>query len=181
MRWKTIPGFSYYQASACGQIRRDPSKRMRGWGPRRLPGQLLKPCYHDYVDKYLVVRMKDDEGINRVVRVHQIVCRTFNGRKPSPDHCACHKNDERHDNCADNLYWGTKKQNAIDRERNQSSGTACLNSAEVRWVKELYFGDAWRIKELSELFVVKPHVIRGIVTGKSYKWVTNKWGDPHAV
>lgn len=173
MLWKTIPGCSYYQISEFGKVRRDPNKRMRGWGPKRLPGSFLHECYHDRIDKYLVVRLHTDAGKNIVARIHQLVCTTHHGPRPSRKHCALHKNDDKYNNHYENLYWGTKLQNAIDRERNESSGTACLNIAQVRWVKEIYFGDKWSIEEISILFGVKPHVIRGIVKKKSYTWVTD--------
>lgn len=179
--WKTIPGCSYYQASDFGEVRRDPSKRMRGWGLSRLPGSVLHECYHDKIDAYLVVRLITDEGLNLVAKIHQIVCQTFHGPRPSLEHCALHKDDDRYNNRYTNLYWGTKYQNAIDRERNQGSGTACLDEAQVRWIKEIYFGDRWSIDELCRLFGVKPHVIRNIITGKSYTWVTNGLVKSHAL
>ncbi len=173
--WVQVPGCSFYQVSEDGEVRRDPLKRMRGWGPKRPPGGLLHPCYHDRIDKYLVVRMHNDAGKNIVAKVHQVVCAAFHGPRPSNKHCALHKDDDRYNNRESNLYWGTKRQNALDREKNGSSGTARLNSIQVRWVKEIYYGDKWSIEELALLFNVKTHVIRGIVTGKSYQWVTNKW------
>lgn len=180
MLWKTIPGFSFYQVSENGDVRRDPEKRMRGWGPTRPPGGLLHPNYKDKIDKYLMVNIKRDDGKNKGMKIHQLVCMAYCGDRPSKEHCALHKDDCRYNNHFTNLYWGTKHQNAIDREKNQSSGTACLDETQVRWVKEIYFGDRWTIEELAMLFEVRTWVIRGIVTGRSYQWVTNGL-VPHVV
>lgn len=178
--WHTIPGCTYYQVSSIGQVRRDPTKRMRGWGPKRPPGGLLNPCYHDKLDAYLVVRLHTDTGINILKKIHILVCEVFHGDRPD-GYLACHKDDNRYNNVCDNLYWGTKKQNAIDRERNRKSGTACLSPSDVRWMREFRFGDRWSVHELAELFQVSTGVVRGVITGKRYQWVTNKWSDNHVV
>lgn len=60
------------------------------------------------------------QGHNRRVCVHSIICRAFNGPKPSPDHHVLHRNGDKLDNTPENLYWGTPKQNAIDRSNHNT-------------------------------------------------------------
>lgn len=168
--WKEIPGFTNYQMSANGEIRRSLLKRVKGW--HKPPGSLLKFSKHDRKDAYLVVRLKPDTGGKGIVcKIHQLVALTFRGPRPSLLHCALHKDDDRYNNHETNIYWGTKKQNAIDRSVNGRHGLAKLTEPEVLWIKELYFGDCRSANELSQIFNVRPGIIRAIVQGRSYKWV----------
>lgn len=49
---------------------------------------------------------------------HILVCETFNGPKPSPELMCCHKDDDRSNNAASNLYWGSDSDNKKDAIRN---------------------------------------------------------------
>lgn len=55
------------------------------------------------------------------VRVHHLVLFAFHGERPAKA-SGLHKNDIKHDNRAENLYWGSHHDNARDRVRNHSSG-----------------------------------------------------------
>jgi hypothetical protein len=66
---------------------------------------------------YLDATLSFPGQVSRTYAVHCLVCEAFHG--PRPDgHQALHKNDNRSDARADNLYWGTRKQNAEDAWNN---------------------------------------------------------------
>lgn len=54
-------------------------------------------------------------GKPRRANVHGIICRAFNGPRPSPIHYVLHRDGSRTNNLAENLYWGTARMNAADR------------------------------------------------------------------
>lgn len=167
--WYTIPGFSNYQISEAGEVRRDPAIRIKGWGSRRKPGEILKQSKGDRVNKYLVLHLKGDSGLSKVCKVHQLVALTFSGPKPSPSHCALHRDDVKHNNNRSNIYWGTKRDNAIDRSRNGHSN-AKLTLEDALWIRELYHGDKRTYDELAGMFRVRPEAVRQVVLKKTFGW-----------
>ena len=170
MIWKSIPDFSRYEISEFGDVRKAVGQRV-GWS--YAAGTLLKPSFHDRKDKYWVVHLSSDAGQSKVCKIHQLVTRTFHGPKPTPQHCALHKNDDKRNNHFSNLYWGTKKQNAIDRSIN-GHGRATLTKEQVLWIKELYFGDRRTLTELAEMFDTNLNVLSPLVRNKTFLW-TRWW------
>jgi len=55
------------------------------------------------------------DGKRTRVLVHRLVAEVFIGPQPSPEHMVCHKNDQSDDNRVENLYWGTREDNEMDR------------------------------------------------------------------
>lgn len=108
--WKTIPGFESYQVSDLGRV-------------RNMRGQILKQRMNGAREnnKYFAVDLQTrGDGSwrerRRVKKVHRLVLTAFGGL-PKEGQIACHKNDIRTDNRAENLYWGTHKSNAADAIR----------------------------------------------------------------
>jgi len=108
--WKLIPGYSKYEVSSFGHVRRSASGR--GSMPGHVLAHKVSKSGHHYVNI-----AKDGERV-KPVAVHRAVCLAFNGLPPTPDHVACHRNDVKSENTAENLYWGTQQENAADRWRN---------------------------------------------------------------
>ena len=71
--------------------------------------------------RYYAAHMTDADGTERRVNVHRLVAEAF---IPNPDgnQQVLHRNDDRTDNSADNLYWGTPQQNRIDSVANGVHG-----------------------------------------------------------
>lgn len=107
--WRQIPGLEDYEVSRNGQVRR----RASGHGSR--PGHLIKLR----ATKTGHQRFNYSSGARKgTMQVHRAVATAFIGPQPSSRHVVCHRNDTPTDNRADNLYWGTHYDNAIDRFRN---------------------------------------------------------------
>ena len=49
-----------------------------------------------------------------------LVLEAFEGPRPTRKHEACHFDGDKWNNRRDNLYWGTKSQNNLDRTRHRS-------------------------------------------------------------
>jgi hypothetical protein len=175
MLWKTVPGFSIYEVSENGTIRRSLtviSARVGKQAPRLPPGTILKPCFKDKKDAYLCLRLLPDDGSrSKVMKVHVVVALAFHGPKPYPEACALHKNDDRYHNHYKNIYWGTKRQNSIDRSVNGRHGRAKLSRDSVLWIRELYHGDRRTYAELADMFAMDQSSIAQIIKRKTYNWV----------
>ena len=115
-RWLPVPGYEgLYSVSNLGRIRSESRTVTRIDGQRRrFPGTILKPNKHP--SGYLRVDLrKNNKPETRVV--HRLVLEAFVGEAP-PGTEACHWNDDPEDNRLENLRWGTRADNALDRVRN---------------------------------------------------------------
>ncbi|MCD1287308.1 MULTISPECIES: NUMOD4 motif-containing HNH endonuclease [unclassified Brevibacterium] len=114
-RWLPVVGYEgLYEVSSIGNLRtverKDSLGRRRKSRPRK---PALKP------DGYLQVMLFKD-GVNRNHYVQRLVLEAFAGPCP-PLREACHRNDIKTDNRAENLRWGTRQENMIDQARNGRS------------------------------------------------------------
>lgn len=100
----------------------------RGYGERE-----IKPV--DNADGYLKVRLMIG-GRRRNLAVHRIVAMTFVGPRPSPAHEACHIDGDRRNNVASNLRWGTRRENAADRDRHGRTSRGPSHAAAIRAGRE---------------------------------------------
>lgn len=90
---------------------------------------------------YMRVGLRKD-GKTRTRPVHQLVLEAFVGPRP-PDLVGRHLDDNKSNNCADNLIWGTQAENVQDSVRNgtqvNARKTHCpanhrYDEANTRWV-----------------------------------------------
>jgi hypothetical protein len=118
--WLTIPFAPDYAISDYGRIKRIAPE------PAYLCDRLLRPKIRKdgYPETTLYV-----EGRTLCIRVHQIVCRVFNGECPADKDEIGHIDGSR-DNCrADNLRWVTKEENYADRNRHGTHNKGDRNGA----------------------------------------------------
>ena len=126
--WKSIPGFSAYEASDKGRIR----SLDRVSGTRNVKGVVLKPYPNNR--GYLMVKPVDDEGRKPQRTVHTLVLLTFAGPCPAGQESR-HLDDNPLNNWwPENLAYGTKKENAADKFRNGGQAPTpkafeCVNHA----------------------------------------------------
>lgn len=106
--YKTIPNYPEYAVTVDGRVF-SVSLNWRGYGARELK-QYPDP------DGYLRVRLIKNK--KRVYfGVHTLVATVFLGDKPTKNHEVRHLDGDKNHNHYQNLAWGTKKENADDRER----------------------------------------------------------------
>lgn len=78
----------------------------------------------------------------KVYRINRLVCRAFNGEPPSDSHHAAHRDGNRDNNSACNLYWATAQQNGDDLARHGSlkgvrHPLAQLSEPDIKRIREL--------------------------------------------
>lgn len=91
---------------------------------------------------YMRVRLGVGED-RKSYLVHKLVATAFLPPRPSAEHEVRHLDGDRTNNAAENLAWGTRAQNASDRDshgrtaRGVRNGAARLNYAKVAAIREL--------------------------------------------
>jgi len=108
-----IAGFDY-QVSDTGLVYSLSRTVVRSNGrPYTVPAKLLKPRWNS--THWQVILYCNGERHHRFV--HRLVLESFVG--PPPDGMVgLHRDDNPHNNHVSNLYWGTMRENALDRVRN---------------------------------------------------------------
>lgn len=81
----------------------------RGYGRRELQ---KTPNSDGYPSVRMIVN-----GVRKRMAVHKLVAKKFLSPRPSDDHEIRHLDGNKCNSCADNLAWGTAKDNADDRAR----------------------------------------------------------------
>jgi hypothetical protein len=105
----SIPDFDGYYAGEDGLIYSCQSN-WRGYGIRSLSTQ----CSHDgYNLVYLTVGI----GKTKKKKVHFLVCSAFHGKKKLAELEVRHLDGNRLNNKPNNLKWGTRSENAMDRSK----------------------------------------------------------------
>lgn len=104
--WKPIPGHEgRYEVSDHGRVR----SLLRG-------GRFLTQCKGTNGYRYVGLYVPGRRGSVRAF-VHVLVLEAFVG--PRPDgYDACHLNDDRECNLLENLQWGTRRENMLQKVRN---------------------------------------------------------------
>jgi hypothetical protein len=110
-KWKDVKGYGgAYQASNFGRIRS--TDRTSNVG-HKLAGRVLKQT-RTHGD-YLIVRLSKN-GEEKACRVNRIIAQTFI-ENPNELPEAGHKDDNKSNNHADNLYWTTSKENNTHNDK----------------------------------------------------------------
>lgn len=114
-RWLPVVGWAdAYEVSSLGRLRcLDRAYARAGRTQVRKAKVLCLPTHwtgYRVVSFYVGPRKRDNK------LVHRLVLEAFVGPCP-PEHECCHRNGDKGDNRLDNLYWGTRSENALDTVR----------------------------------------------------------------
>jgi hypothetical protein len=119
--WRPIPSWPGYEASSLGRIRGLDLVEQCGPRMRRRAGRVLKLRLEKRSGRYVVALSRNGEQQTRWV--HILVAEAFHGPRPE-GLLTRHRNDDRLDNRAANLTYGTKSDNWHDAARNGIKGLA---------------------------------------------------------
>jgi hypothetical protein len=158
--WKTVQACKAYEVSSLGRIRRIlPGKRTK-------VGNIIRS---EANTKYRTATLVF-EGIRHYVQIHVLVCETFHGQKPSPNHQAAHLNGDKHDNRAENLCWATVAENHAHKNlhgttRRGENGTgAKLTAADVAAIRNSFQSGKTKYVHVARAYGVHLTTIKRIVT-----------------
>lgn len=134
-RWLPCIGFSLYEVSDRGRVRRATA------GRGATVGRVLRPARTR--DGYLYVSLRGGRrGSGRSVKVHTLVLTAFVGPRPGSEHEANHRNGDRSDNRRENLEWLTHADNVRDSyakgrhdQAGERNGRAKLTRSQVAEIR----------------------------------------------
>lgn len=112
--WKDIKGYEgYYQVSNMGRVRS--LDRIVGKKRRLYKGRVIMERTHD--NGYKFVRLNKDNRFYQPL-IHRLVAKAF---IPNPENkpTVNHIDENKKNNCVDNLEWATYKENCIHGTRNE--------------------------------------------------------------
>jgi len=162
-----------YAVSETGQLRSRYVSGGRGClGPWRLLKPAIGPRGYLYATLYL-------HGKQTTHRIHHLVADAFLPAKGPTDTVVRHLNDNKLDNCVENLARGTYSDNRLDSVRNGTGvrargtehGSAKLTEDDVREIRRLYATGEFSYRELGLRFGVNQSAIGKIVSRKTWRHV----------
>lgn len=158
---RPIPSCPGYFVSDTGRV----------WGPRK------ELRFFNGTRGYLVFAGPRQNGRRqKSCFVHHVVAEAFVGPKPLGVF-VCHHNDKRHDNRAENLYYGNASTNALDAFRNgrshaltgEEASNAKLTRAQVESIRRQYATGGITQKRLAKNHGVSFQNIHEIVHHHTWK------------
>lgn len=125
--------------------------------------------------QYVGLQLKRSDGHLEKAYLHRLICEAYHG--PCPDGMECrHLDGDRSNNKASNLSWGTKEENAADKE-NHGTNTAGERNAMAKLTEE-------RVREMRKYRLktgesyAKIGALFGVSTMTAYRAIVKQlWKD----
>lgn len=170
MKWLQIPGFSAYEVSENGSVRRAVAGVK--CGHISIPaGFVLKPALKS--NGYLQYALVDESGKRRYVHAHKLVALAFIGPCPGRGYMVAHNDGSRTSNHKDNLRWATNAENQLDKRIHgthscgEKHTSAMLTNDQAREIRHRWSNGEMQ-STLAKTFAVSKSVVARIVNNKSY-------------
>ena len=116
------------------------------------------------------------DGVQRRVMIGRLVCETYHGPPPPPDHIIRHIDENPLNNHVDNLCWSTrsevsriqtgKEKTAVQGEKH---GAAVLTWDQVRSIRQEYARGGATKAHIARQYGVNDMTIHLVITGKTWK------------
>lgn len=185
MEWRSIEGLSRYEVSDTGLVRlavnvmMPPGGVSGVQGVRFKKGKLLSPL--NKKDGRLGYFLRTDSGRNINILMHRLVGLAF-VPNPSGKKFVCHKDGDRRNNSAQNLYWGTPKESALDMWKHgtilkgERAPANVLSVGQVLQIRERLKA-GYTPKEIAPDFGVGATTICAIKTGQNWAWLKDEGAE----
>jgi len=167
--WRPITGFSAYEVSSHGRVRRVLRARFGKPVPHEISLTNPKHGYHRAC-------LTNDEGRKITCLVHRLVATAF--LEEDPDRGAVAHNDgNMHNNHVSNLRWATQAENLADKVKHGTAQIgekhpgAKMDDAMVREIRRSYTGRRGEITELSKKYGLSVTSMYHLVHGNTWRHV----------
>lgn len=175
--WRDVPGWEgFYQVSDQGRVRSvdrvtNSVDRFRRPCLRRQRGKVLKPGVAK--NGYEVVSFTRPDGERLYAYVHRLVTAAFLGPCPVGKE-VCHEDGVKTNNRVNNLRYGSRSANALDRHihgtMNPAHGEkhfyAKLDEEKVRWIRANH--GALTLREMAERLAVSHSTVASAALRKTW-------------
>ena len=134
-RWQDIPGYEgFYQASSLGRIKSvhriiDSVSRNGNRYKKSVQERIMSGGKNSWGHAMIILCR---EGITKPHLIHRLVLKTFIGPCPNGMQSRHFPDDNKANNCLDNLQWGTPKENGADKIVHGTSGKGRPVSQETK-------------------------------------------------
>lgn len=162
--WRTIPSLPEYLASSHGRVMRVPFiGEMPNGGTKQYGGEPTSGVLKEGRYRFFY------NGKN--YKVHRLICEAFSGPPPFPNAVCMHLDENSENNRADNLMWGTQKENLAAPGfraylRRRSCG-AKINDDQAHHIK---YGSG-SCAEMAREYGISPATVSNIRAGRSWRHV----------
>lgn len=164
--WKSIPGYTGYEASSKGRVRSFKQRKGKQWTIADQPQRILSLCKSR---KYLYVRIPADSGGWKSKRVHSLVLLAFAGTRPRGME-VCHYDGNPENNSLENLRYDTVLGNMADDIRNSVTRGPRSILTEKQVIKmRTEYRNGKSLSVLAERFGVGKEYVRAICRGRALK------------
>lgn len=136
--WKDVKGYEgYYQVSTLGRIKSLSRHRKVGWADYTSKEKIIAQCNHRCGYKLVLLHKN---GEKKMYKVHQLVATAFIFN-PNNLPCVNHKDEDKTNNCVDNLEWCDHSYNNNYGSRNEkvrkaNCKTVIQLSLDGKYIKE---------------------------------------------
>lgn len=167
-RWRSIPGFPYYEVSDLGRVRT--YKGVNQHSPPRKTPKLMKQRLGR--DGYKRVTLQNAAGEKEVLSVHLAVGRAFLG--DGGGRVLRHKDGDPSNPKLSNLEYGSQKDNSKDKlrhgtdSRGEKNAASLLSEEEVREILQLKGRMSQR--EIGNLFGISRQAVSDIHRGITWTY-----------
>lgn len=155
--WMPVKGFDNYEISSEGRIRAIKSTNKK-WED----GRILTPQPHK--DGYLCIYLFAN-NVKKRKMIHKLVAETFISPKPSSKHQVRHWDGNSHNNRANNILWGTARDNIQDKIRHgtQPRGADSPRS-KLSWEQAEYIRSVSAYRGIyKDLMARFPHASKSVI------------------
>lgn len=170
--WRIVADFPDYAVSSLGRVRRETNGKPRS-GVKS--GQIIKERFNK---GYPMTTLYDGMR-RRSVSLHILVCETFHGPQPSPQHEVAHWDGNPINARADNVRWATHIENMADCIRQRRSIRISRGKLSESDVIEIHrrIATKERYQDIADDFGVLRCMIGHIKTGRAWAWVRKEGGN----
>lgn len=172
LEWKSYKDFIGYRVNRYGRIQSLWIKKSLGYKKgfkTELGDEWKEMCPSKNDEGYYQIRFINGNK-KRSIKLHILILELFGPNKPNNKMYALHKNDDKNNNSLDNLYWGSRRDNEIDKITNGIDRHTKLKIDDINSIRKRY-NDGESQYSIAETLNVNQSSISRIITKLRWAFV----------